>query len=67
MNKIINHKVLSASNIEYISIHVCDNIEDGWQPLGGISVVMDNKGSFFYQAMVMYENFESTTQFATPT
>jgi len=55
MNKIINHKVLHEHDIDLISKSVLTYIKKGWQPFGGIVVIMSHLGAVFYQTMVKYE------------
>ncbi len=57
MRRIVDYKAVSGTflNIaKYVRIH----ISDGWQPLGGLTWIGDDKGtgeSYLAQAMVRYD------------
>lgn len=64
MKKITNYMVVSESGGD-ISVKIKQLIGHGWQPLGGVSVVLTEGARYggiqsmistFYQAMVIYES-----------
>jgi hypothetical protein len=48
--------VLSDATLEKLRVQVNNAIKDGWEPLGGISAVVQNYGSppTYMQAIVKY-------------
>ena len=55
--KIIDYQTLLAYPME-IDDYILGEIKDGWQPIGGLSLVIDpdTKKIMFGQAMVKYDN-----------
>ena len=52
MNKIIDYKIISVQNVDSMQWSVREDINKGWQPLGGPFI----RALGTYQAMVKYEN-----------
>lgn len=54
--KIIDYLIINSSNEEKMEKNVQEFIGDGWQPIGGVCVTIDEYGyEHFYQAIVKYE------------
>lgn len=56
--KITNYQILTHSQSRYLEREVARCIEEGWQPLGGVSVCLyTTSGNYteYYQAIVKYE------------
>ena len=64
MNSIVDYKVCESKTPEALELEVSKLFVQGWQPLGGISVVtlsvqIDYSFKFaYYQAMVKYRDYE---------
>lgn len=60
MNKVIvEYSVISSITLMGLITNVNASIRDGFEPLGGVSVVMDSDDtSWYHQAVVQYETKE---------
>lgn len=53
--QIIDYKVICYSKISFLEQTVCENLQDGWQPLGAFLVYRNDRNEqAFAQAMVRY-------------
>lgn len=54
--RIINYFVLSAPTVEELILKVREQMENGYEPLGGVSAVVIKDGKFFqcFQTIVKY-------------
>jgi Domain of unknown function (DUF1737) len=54
--RIINYFVLSAPTVEDLILKVREQMEHGYEPLGGVSAVVVKDGKFFqcFQTIVKY-------------
>lgn len=50
--KIVDYAVVQASSNNSLAARIRNYIQDGWQPLGGVSVDCDD---YCHQAIVKYE------------
>jgi uncharacterized protein DUF1737 len=50
--KVVEYKILIDVYFDHLQKKVNDHISNGWQPIGGVSSVMDHK---YMQAMVKYK------------
>lgn len=53
---VVNYFILSAATIEDLILKVRSQIENGYEPLGGVSVLSLKDGKFFqfFQAIAKY-------------
>lgn len=57
MKKVIDYKVLTNSDNILLSDNVLEHMEIGWQPQGGVSMIMNGTYSELWaQAIVKYED-----------
>lgn len=59
--KIVAYKVLKSHNADELTVDVNKAIQDGWQPIGGVSLALTTgmltSAAYTYtQAMVKYES-----------
>tara|TARA_B110001450_G_C17545136_1_gene450240 strand:- start:350 stop:526 length:177 start_codon:yes stop_codon:yes gene_type:complete len=52
--EIFGYKIVDGYSLVDLSIAVSENIDNGWQPIGGLSFGKDDSLSVWAQAMVMY-------------
>lgn len=58
MRKIIDYKVIDSNDIDDLQVAVKNDIDKGWQPLGGIS----DGSAVFAQVMVKYDLVDELTR-----
>jgi hypothetical protein len=55
MNEIIEYKIIGGRNPEELEKQVNKQIAMGFQPIGGISTLMDSEILYCHQAIVKYQ------------
>lgn len=51
VRRVVDYKILHALNFDVLADLAKESIEEGWQPLGGISVSLSEADEYRYEAM----------------
>ena len=54
MRKVIDYKVVSATNVVTLQEYILNELPLGWYPIGGVAFDSHSFGSIACQAMVRY-------------
>lgn len=59
MRKVVSYGIARGNDIDALEDSINEEIEDGLQPFGGVSCIIENGKVYYVQAMVKYEDEEA--------